>query len=172
MGAGKTAVGRVLARDLSVNFLDQDDEIEAAANSSVAEIFRDYGEAFFRKKESQVLERLLLAQPCVLSTGGGAYMNERNRDLIAARAVAVWLRADLALLWARVRHRTHRPLLQNDDPYATLEALYDARYPIYAKAPVHVRPQPSWSPQETAQAVIRALTDYSGVLKECHDVPR
>ncbi|MEM1130242.1 MAG: shikimate kinase [Pseudomonadota bacterium] len=172
MGAGKTAVGRALARSLEVGFVDQDDEIEAAANASVSEIFAEYGEAFFREKESQVLDRLLDGPPCILSTGGGAFIQARNRDLIASRAIAVWLNADLNLLWTRVRHRSHRPLLRTENPFATLQALYDARYGIYALAPVHVRPDPSWSPQNTAEAVIHALADRSEILKERHDAPR
>jgi len=101
MGAGKTAVGTVLARKLGVDFVDQDEEIERAANRTIAEIFRDHGEAFFREKETAVLARLLQGPPCVLSTGGGAFLALRNRELISAHGVAVWLRAELNLLWAR-----------------------------------------------------------------------
>ena len=164
MGAGKTAVGTVLARKLGVAFLDQDEEIERAANRTIAEIFRDHGEPFFREKETAVLTRLLQGPPCVLSTGGGAFLSERNRDLIAAQGVAVWLRAELNLLWARVRHRGTRPLLQTENPFETLRQLYAARGPIYALAPVHVQAFSTYSIEDTAEAVVAALAERPDVL--------
>ena len=157
MGAGKTAVGTQLARDLGVGFLDSDEEIERAAMMSVAEIFARDGEPFFRRKESQVIARLLEGTPGVLSTGGGAFMAEANRALIHARGVSVWLRADLGLLWNRVRHKTTRPLLRTPDPKATLAALYDARVPIYAEADVAVDTAAQISIEEMAARVAEAL---------------
>ena len=171
MGAGKTAVGTALARKLNVRFVDQDDEIEAAANSTIAEIFRDYGEAFFREKETQVLTRLLAGPPCVLSTGGGAYLAERNRNLIEQYGVAVWLKAELNLLWARVRYRSTRPLLQTENPFETLKKLYEAREPVYALAPLHVSTYSNYSVDDTANAVLAALAECPDVLKVNQNVP-
>ena len=122
MGAGKTAVGTALARLLAVDFLDSDEEIARAANRSIAEIFERDGEAFFRARETEVMARLLRGQPCVLSTGGGAFLAEANRQLIHDAGVSVWLRADLDLLWQRVRHKTTRPLLRTANPRETLRA--------------------------------------------------
>lgn len=102
MGAGKTAVGNALAKSLSVGFLDSDEEIVRAANMSVAEIFSRDGEPFFRARESEVLARLLSGPPCILSTGGGAFLAPGNRELIEQKGIAVWLEADLELLWQRV----------------------------------------------------------------------
>ena len=116
MGAGKTAVGTALARLLAVDFLDLDEEITLAADRSIAEIFERDGEAFFRARESEVLARLLRGQPCVLSTGGGAFLAEANRQMIHDAGVSVWLRADLDLLWQRVRHKATRPLLRTANP--------------------------------------------------------
>ena len=99
MGAGKTAIGTALARALDVPFLDSDEEIVKAANMSIAEIFERDGEPFFRRKESQVIERLLETERCVLSTGGGAFLSPENRQMISEKGVSVWLRADLDLLW-------------------------------------------------------------------------
>ena len=138
MGAGKTAVGRALAARLGVPFLDSDAEIEAAANMSVPEIFTRDGEPFFRFKESQVIRRLLEEECCVLSTGGGAFLAAENREMISRRGVSIWLKADLDVLWNRVRHKDTRPLLQTDDPYETLRALCQARVPLYAKADLAV----------------------------------
>ncbi|MDR0808093.1 MAG: shikimate kinase, partial [Gemmobacter sp.] len=108
MGAGKTAVGTALARILAVPFCDSDEEIVKAAQCSIAEIFERDGEPFFRDRESEVIARLLRGRPCILSTGGGAFLSLRNRDLIAGTGISVWLRADLDLLWQRVRHKSTR----------------------------------------------------------------
>ncbi|WP_439140062.1 shikimate kinase, partial [Roseicyclus sp.] len=112
MGAGKTAVGRVLAQQLDVDIRDSDAEIESSAQLSIAEIFARYGEPFFREKESAVIARLLAGPPCILSTGGGAWMSQANRALLTENAVVLWLKADLELLWQRVRHKNTRPLLR------------------------------------------------------------
>ena len=138
MGAGKTAVGTALARHLAVPFLDADEELVRAAQMSIAEIFARDGEPFFRARETEVLGRLLSGPPAVLSTGGGAFLSEVNRHLIAERGVSVWLKADLDLLWQRVRHKTTRPLLRTANPRATLAELYAARVPLYALSLIHI----------------------------------
>ncbi|WP_319823581.1 shikimate kinase [Thalassovita sp.] len=167
MGAGKTAVGKTLAARLNVPFLDSDAEIEAAANMSVAEIFSRDGESFFREKESQVIGRLLETERCILSTGGGAFMAERNQRMIAEKGVAVWLNAPLDILWNRVRHKDTRPLLRTPDPHGTLKALYDKRTPIYARADLSVDVMPRYSIEDTANLVIQALLTRADVLEEC-----
>lgn len=165
MGAGKTAVGTALSRALGVPFLDSDEEIERAANMSVAEIFERDGEPFFREKEAQVLRRLLDAQPCVLSTGGGAFLAERNRRTIADKGVSVWLRADPELLWQRVRHKPTRPLLRTPDPKGTLIRLLEARAPFYGLAEIVVDAQPEYSVDEMAGKVLEALAARPDVLE-------
>lgn len=165
MGAGKTAVGNALARALGVPFLDSDEEIERAANMSVAEIFRRDGETFFRARESEVLARLLAGPPCVLSTGGGAFLGAGNRALIAEKGVAVWLNADLELLWQRVRHKTTRPLLRTPDPRATLAELLAQRVPVYREAQITVDAAPEYSVEEMAAKVLAALAARSDILE-------
>lgn len=160
MGVGKTAVGTALARDLGVAFIDSDAEIEKAANASIAEIFARDGEPFFRKKEAQVIARLLRGPPSVLSTGGGAFLAEANRALISAEGVSVCLQAELDLLWQRVRHKTTRPLLMTSDPRKALETLYEARAPIYAQADLIVKARHGASIAQTACAVRRALLEH------------
>jgi shikimate kinase len=164
MGAGKTAVGSALARVLGVRFIDSDDEIERAANMTIPEIFARDGEPFFRDKETQVLDRLLRDRPCVLSTGGGAFLSERNREAIAQAGIAVWLRADPDLLWQRVRHRNTRPLLRTPDPRGTLLALHAARAPVYALADLVVDSAPGVTIEDMAQRVIDALATRPDVL--------
>ncbi len=165
MGAGKTAVGNGLARALAVPFLDSDEAIEKAASRSVSEIFERDGEAFFRQKESQVLARLMSGPPCVLSTGGGAFMRAENRAAIAESGVAVWLRADLDLLWNRVRHKTTRPLLRTANPRETLRALLDAREPVYALAGIVVEARPDYSVDDMTARVIEALAVRPDILE-------
>lgn len=165
MGAGKTAVGTVLARMLAVPFLDSDEEIERAANMAVAEIFRRDGEAFFRAREGEVLSRLLAGPPCVLSTGGGAYMAAANRAAIARQGVAVWLRADLDLLWQRVRHKATRPLLRSADPRAVLAELLSMRAPVYAGAEIIIDADRDYSIEEMAAKVLAGLVERGDIVE-------
>lgn len=159
MGAGKTAVGRTLAAYLGVVFRDSDHEIEEAADRSIAEIFARDGEPFFRRKESQVIERLLEGAPGVLSTGGGAFLSAENREMISRMGVSVWLDADIDLLWERVRHKDTRPLLRTADPKATLTQLYETRVPIYRQADVSVSSTPPTTLDQMARRVTETLLE-------------
>ncbi|NKX46495.1 shikimate kinase [Roseicyclus persicicus] len=163
MGAGKTAVGRALAQRLGVEMRDSDAEIVASAQLSIPEIFERYGEPFFREKESAVIARLLEGPPCVLSTGGGAWMSEANRRLLTARAAVLWLEADLDLLWSRVRHKNTRPLLKTANPKATLTELLAQRAPVYALAPLKVHVEPGWSIDDTGDRVMAELARAGAV---------
>lgn len=165
MGAGKTAIGRALSATLGVPMRDSDIEIVLSAQLTIAEIFDRYGEPFFREKEGQVIARLLDGPPCILSTGGGAWLSEANRTMLLARASVVWLEADLPLLWSRVKHKSHRPLLRTDDPRATLADLLAARTPTYALAPHKVAVQPDWSIEATADQVMAILRRTGTVLE-------
>jgi len=165
MGAGKTAVGRALAARLGAPFLDSDHEIETAANMTIPEIFARDGEAFFRQKEAQVIARLLEEARGVLSTGGGAFLAEANRRTISNKGVSIWLNADLDVLWNRVRHRDHRPLLKTEDPYATLKGLYEARVPFYAQADLTVRSDAQTSVEGVVDRVLAALATRPDVLE-------
>lgn len=165
MGAGKTAVGKAVAQILDVPFLDSDSEIEQAANMTIPEIFERDGEPFFRQKETQVITRLLEGAPCILSTGGGAFLSEINRTAINDKGVAVWLQADLDLLWSRVKNKNTRPLLRTENPFETLKTLYDQRTPIYQLAQVRVQSSPQTSIEDMANRVITALKTRSDVLE-------
>jgi shikimate kinase len=166
MGAGKTAVGTALARLLDVPFLDSDEEIVKAAHQTIAEIFERDGEMFFRDRETEVIRRLLGGVPCVLSTGGGAFLAERNRLQIREAGVSVWLRADLNLLWNRVRHKTTRPLLRTENPRETLRSLYEARLPFYQLADIAVDASALFSVEQMAERVIEALKTRPDVMEE------
>jgi len=139
MGAGKTTVGRRLAKVLGLRFIDSDHEIEAAANMSVSEIFETYGEDDFRSGERRVIKRLLDdGRPKVMATGGGAFLNEETRALIKDKALSLWLNVDVALLVKRTSKRDTRPLLRAGNPTEILTRLAKERYPIYAEADLTV----------------------------------
>ena len=157
MGAGKTSVGSRLAQALDVPFVDSDDEIVAAANLSIAEIFAKYGEAHFRSGERRVIARLVGGAPRIISTGGGAYMDDETRALLGEHAITVWLKADLDTLVARTSGRTHRPLLNKGNPRQILKGLIDQRYPVYAQADLAVPSLPGQAHEAMVQRLIHAL---------------
>jgi shikimate kinase len=136
MGAGKSSVGRRLARRLGAPFRDADSEIEAAAGSTVAEIFTRFGEAQFREGERRVILRLLAQSPHILATGGGAMLDTATRAAIAESAVSVWLRVPMDLLLVRVERRDTRPLLKGGNTREKLERLLAEREPLYSQANV------------------------------------
>lgn len=138
MGAGKSAIGRMTATALGIPFIDSDHEIERVSRMTISDLFSAYGEEEFRALETRVIKRLLHTGPRIVSTGGGAYINERTRRHIKKQGLSVWLKADLDVLWERVNKRETRPLLKTENPKQTLENLMHARYPIYAEADLTV----------------------------------
>lgn len=165
MGSGKSAIGRAVAARLGVPLLDSDAEIELAANASISEIFERDGEDFFRDREAEVILRLLAGPPCVLSTGGGAFLADRNRAEIAEHGVAIWLKADVDLLWERVRHKDTRPLLRTANPRKTLANLYSARVPAYEMAELAVETRRGYSIDETCDRAIDILLTRPDILE-------
>lgn len=134
MGAGKSAIGRLVAQQLGIAFIDTDAEIERVSRMTITDLFAKYGENEFRALEARVIRRLLRGGPRVVSTGGGAFINDTTRNHIKNAGLSLWLKADLDVLWERVNKRDHRPLLKTENPKATLENLMIKRYPIYAEA--------------------------------------
>jgi shikimate kinase len=134
MGAGKTTVGRVLARRLKRSFYDSDEEIERRCGVRIPVIFDIEGEAGFRAREAQAIAALCALEGVVLATGGGAVLAEENRRQLAASGTVVYLHARPGYLWQRVRHDRNRPLLATPDPQKRLEELYAARDPLYREA--------------------------------------
>ena len=131
MGAGKTTVGRLLARRLKRSFHDADEEIERRCGVRIPVIFEIEGEAGFRARESQVIAELCALDNAVLATGGGAVLAEENRRRIAVHGTVIYLHARPSHLWQRVRHDRNRPLLATPDPLRKLEELYAERDPLY-----------------------------------------
>lgn len=156
MGAGKTCIGKRLAQDLGLAFIDADHAIEEAAGCTIPEIFAKHGEASFRDGERRVIARLLDDPPHVLATGGGAFMDPVTRAKIAERGVSIWLRASLDILMRRTARRNNRPLLKRGSRRETLERLIAERYPVYGEADITVDSADA-PPEVTVERVLTAL---------------
>jgi shikimate kinase len=137
MGAGKTSVGRVLAKRLRKRFVDSDHEIESRTGVRIPVIFEIEGEAGFRRREAATVQELVRHSGIVLATGGGAVLDPENRRVLHETGTVVYLSATPTELWLRTRHDRNRPLLQTHDPLARLEQLHAARDPLY-RATAHL----------------------------------
>jgi len=159
MGAGKTSIGKRLAKRLDLPFFDSDHEVEKAAGCPIMEIYDLYGEEAFMNGEYRVINRLLGEPVHVLATGGGSFMTERTRERVKEKAISVWLKADLDTLVTRVSRRSDRPFLEDGSQRETLEKLIGERYPYFEMADVIVDTydEPTAA---TVERVIVALTDY------------
>ena len=160
MGCGKTTLGKILSRKLHLPFVDSDKEIERASGCSISDLFATYGEAEFRKGEERIMERLLKSEnPCVLSSGGGAFLSSKTQEISKKYAVSIWIRADVDLLSRRTEGRNHRPLVPAKDNKKALERLVNECYPLYANADMvldtHQEPI-----TKTASRLIHLLADH------------
>jgi shikimate kinase len=131
MGAGKSAVGRQIARLLHLDFIDSDEEIESRTGVDIPFIFEKEGEEGFRKREAKVIDDLTQRERVVLATGGGVVVDPANRNHLGARGFVIYLHTTVDQQLARTRKGRDRPLLANDDPRAVLEALMATREPLY-----------------------------------------
>ena len=138
MGAGKSTVGRVLARKLNSRFVDSDHALEERCGVKIPTIFEMEGEAGFRKREAQIIEELTQEKGLILATGGGSVLLPENRRALSERGTVVYLHANPIELWHRTKGGEGRPLLQNGDPKAILENLYAFRDPLYREIADHI----------------------------------
>ena len=159
MGAGKSTVGRRLAKRLGLPFVDSDDAIEDAAGFSAAEVFERYGEADFRDGERRLVARLMDGDVRVIATGGGAYVDPRTRQLLNERSITIWLDAPVDILADRTGRRDTRPLLRNGDRKGTLERLAEQRGPAYAEAHIRVL-SGQGAHKDVVDSIVKALEDY------------
>ena len=162
MGAGKTSVGRALARTLGIPFVDSDKEIEKAAGCSVVDIFAMYGEQEFRRVEEKVIERLIDTPPLVkvISTGEGAFITSAVRKTVLDKALTIWLKADLELLVKRTNFRHTRPQLLNTDSRQILAQLINERYDTYALANITVETRDE-NIHKTLNKVLNAIEQHN-----------
>lgn len=159
MGAGKTTIGRLLARRLRMRFLDSDQEIERRCGVKVPLIFEIEGEPGFRARESQVLAELTALEGIVLATGGGVVLAPANRERLAAAGTVIYLRAKPEDLYERVRNDRNRPLLATPDPLARLRELYVERDPLYQEVADIVIDTGRQTVSALARTVIKELGD-------------
>lgn len=159
MGAGKSTVGRRLARRLGLPFVDSDTEIEEAAGATAAELFERYGENDFRDGERRLVARLIDGTVRVIATGGGAYVDPRTRQLLNERAITVWLDAPVEVLAERTGRRDTRPLLRKGDRATTLARLAEQRHPMYAEAHIHIR-SGDGAHSNVVEAIVAALREH------------
>ncbi|GAB3262976.1 shikimate kinase [Chitinimonas naiadis] len=158
MGAGKTTIGRTLARLANKTFYDADHEIEARTGVRVPIIFEIEGEAGFRAREAEAIRELTALNDIVLATGGGAVLDPANRERLAGHGYVIYLRASVEDLYQRTRQDKNRPLLQTADPRSKLEALYAQRDPLYRELADMVVDTSRQSVSQLAQQILHDLT--------------
>ena len=159
MGAGKSTVGRRLARRLGLPFVDSDVEIEEASGATTADLFERFGEHDFRDGERRLVARLIDGQVKVIATGGGAFIDARTRSLLNERAITVWLDAPIAVLAERTARRDNRPLLKKGNRAAILNRLSEERRDSYAEAQIHIRSS-GGAHGDVVDAIVAALGKY------------
>ena len=162
MGAGKSTVGRRLAKRLGLAFIDSDQAIEDAAGLSAGELFDRYGDKDFRDGERRLVARLVHeGEIRVIATGGGAYVDPETRKLLNERAVTVWLDAPIDILAERTGRRNTRPLLRNGNRASTLQRLSDEREAAYSQAHIRIR-SGDGAHRDVVDSVLKALEDHLG----------
>jgi shikimate kinase len=156
MGAGKSTVGRLLARRLGWRYCDADKVIETKAGKTVSEIFSSHGEPRFRDLESDTIKSLAGKERQVVATGGGAVMREENMRAMKNGGVTVYLKAPMSVIWERIKHSRTRPLLNVDNPLEAAAELLRKRIPYYEKADITLDTA-QLTPEEAAEEIIKRL---------------
>jgi shikimate kinase len=159
MGAGKTTIGKLLARGLGLGFADTDAEVERRTGADIPWIFDVEGEAGFRDREAQVVAEMSQWEDTVLATGGGVVMREENRRALADRGFVVYLHATLDEQLRRTRKAGNRPLLNDGDPETVLRELMALRDPLYRDIADHIIDTDESSPKRIAQRLLRELRE-------------
>jgi shikimate kinase len=160
MGAGKSSIGKRLAKALKVPFVDSDSEISEAAACSITDIFEIYGEPKFRDLEKRVMLRLLTEEaPSVIATGGGAFIQPEIREMVKEGGISIWLHADLDVLYERVSRKRTRPLLEKGNKREILQNLLIEREPFYSQADITVSSDMG-AHENVVNKALRALADY------------
>jgi len=159
MGAGKSTVGRRLAKRLGLSFVDSDAAIEDAAGYSAAEVYERFGEEDFRDGERRLVARLIDGEVRVIATGGGAYIDPGTRELLNSRAITIWLDAPVEVLADRTGRRDTRPMLRNCDRRETLERLAQERGPMYSEAHIRVK-SGNGAHGDVVESIVTALEQH------------
>lgn len=166
MGAGKSTVGRLLAEALNLTFFDSDHYIEEITGVTIPYIFELEGESGFREREKRAIEALTAKEGIILSTGGGAILAEENRRQLSDNGIVIYLNVSPAVQYERVRFDNQRPLLQQDDPQAVLEALYLIRDPLYREVAAYTAFSDNISPKVVVSGIIESIVQNRSPLPE------
>lgn len=161
IGSGKTSVGRRLAKKLDLPFVDGDQEIEKAAGLSVIDVFKCFGQVEYRAGEARIMKRLLSGNPCVLASGGGAFVAKQTRTLAKEKALTIWLKANIDVLYTRTTGRKRRPFLQCSDSKikSKLQSYINEEYPYYSQADITVETK-NEAVENTVERVLCAIKNY------------
>lgn len=170
MGAGKTTVGKLLAQQMGMAFIDSDEEIQQRTGVTIPHIFDVEGEAGFRLREASVIQDLVLLDNIVLATGGGAILNEKNRVFLCCNGIVVYLKSTIHDLWQRTRHDRNRPLLQTADPHARLKNMYEQRDPLYTQMANLVMPTGKQSAQSLVLHLQQELIRFSKPSRNTNEI--
>ena len=164
MGSGKTSVGKRLAKKVGLPFIDGDQEIEKATGLSLVDVLKCFGEEEFRAGEKRIMKRLLNGAPCVLASGGGSFVAEETRQIARDKAVTVWLKADVDVLYNRTAGRKHRPFLKGSeaDLKGKLERYINDEYPYYQEADIVVETRE----EQVDNTVFRVVDAINNFIKE------
>ena len=154
MGVGKTSVGTQLAYDIGFTFVDTDCLIEADQNMTIADIFEKRGEPYFRDVEANIIQRVMMGQHQVISTGGGAVIRDENRQAFKKAGLVVCLSARPEVIYERIKHESHRPLLRTPDPLEKIREMLNSRAEFYATADVTID-----TSEKTIDAVLRGIKE-------------
>jgi len=159
MGAGKTSVGRALAKKLGLDFRDLDEVIGKGLGMTIPDIFSRFGEEFFRNEESKGLRSVAQAENQVIATGGGVILREENWEAMKDDGITIYLKASAEVLWNRVKSNLSRPLLQVEDPFERLQDLISKRVSLYERADLIVNTE-NIPPADVVEKIIRELNGF------------
>jgi shikimate kinase len=159
MGAGKTSVGRILAKSLKMGFVDIDDRIEKELGMTISQIFSKWGEDYFRDAEAKMLRTISGNKEQVIATGGGIVLRDENWDTMRENGVTVYLKASAEVLWNRIKHNTTRPLLQVEDPSKKAVEILSRRIPLYERADLVIDTE-NLTPHEVALEITEKLENF------------
>ncbi|HPN87861.1 MAG TPA: shikimate kinase [Candidatus Omnitrophota bacterium] len=156
MGAGKSLISKLLAQLLNRKRISLDDLIEQKEGRAISDIFKDFGEPYFRKIESQIVEEISQQKNLIIDCGGGVVINPENIENLKKKGVLVYLSASPEIIYKRIKQETHRPLLQTDNPQEKIKELLNARQSFYQKADFTIDTDQK-TPEEICQEIIRFL---------------
>lgn len=159
MGAGKTSVGKQLAKALKRDFLDSDKEIEDRTGVTIPTIFDIEGETGFRQREKQIIDELTQYDKLVLATGGGAVLNKDNQKALQSRGIVFYLSASIDQLFQRTHRDRNRPLLQTDNPKQKITELLEIRDPIYRSVADFIIETDGQSVRKVVDSILHCLDE-------------